>query len=254
MYTHRALVTYSNERTGEIRVKVPAVTGKAELSISYIGRHKFNGIWVVPDIGEQIAVSADDEELTNLFWVHTDGYKYTKNYRNYASYLSTTPQTISLSHPTKRVPITFSHIDSEKGIKLVDNSKITFEYAGRYNLQYSIQWENRENKINESVVWLEYVSETYPSGIYYPNSATYVSIPNSHGGGYGKTVTSVNFFGQAEVGGYVRLWWATSAPQLVYIQTIISDEVGFPPLILSPNPPPPIPDAPGIIVTIDQIA
>lgn len=69
---YRALVTYSNTSTGEIRVVVPAVAGQSELSISYIGREIHSGSWSVPAVGDQIVVSADDENLTNLFWIHTD--------------------------------------------------------------------------------------------------------------------------------------------------------------------------------------
>ena len=68
---HRGLVTYSNETTGEIRVKVPSILGaSAEMAISYIGRTKGNtGTWVVPSVGDQILVSSDDNNFTNLFWI-----------------------------------------------------------------------------------------------------------------------------------------------------------------------------------------
>jgi microcystin-dependent protein len=74
MFTHRALVTFSNPDNGEIKVKVPAVTGLSELSISYFGRSASNGYWAVPKIGDEIAVSSDDEHMTNLFWVQTEPY------------------------------------------------------------------------------------------------------------------------------------------------------------------------------------
>jgi phage baseplate assembly protein gpV len=67
---HRALVTYSDITTGEIRVKIPALLGaNSEVSISYIGRKL---PWIVPAIGDQIVVMADDENLTNVFWVQID--------------------------------------------------------------------------------------------------------------------------------------------------------------------------------------
>ena len=70
---HRALVTYVNPNTGEIRVKIPAVTGNnTEISISRIGRQPSNGVWSMPTIGTQIVVSADDENMTNVFWLQTD--------------------------------------------------------------------------------------------------------------------------------------------------------------------------------------
>ena len=70
---YRALVTYADSSTGEIRVKIPAVTGQSEVSISYIGRAKHGNVWTVPTVGDQIIVSADDEHMTNVFWLLIGG-------------------------------------------------------------------------------------------------------------------------------------------------------------------------------------
>jgi hypothetical protein len=70
---YRAIVTYTNQNTGEIRVKIPSVfSNSSEATISYIGRTKYNSVWPVPDVGSQIVVAADDESLTNLFWVQVN--------------------------------------------------------------------------------------------------------------------------------------------------------------------------------------
>ena len=70
---YRALVTYSDSTTGEIRVKIPSVLGAtSELSLSRISRSAVNGVWSVPSVGEQIVVSADDENMTNVFWLQTE--------------------------------------------------------------------------------------------------------------------------------------------------------------------------------------
>jgi len=68
---HRGVVTYSSATTGEIRVKVPSILGTSEeMSISYIGRTKSDiGSWVVPSVGDQILVTSDDANFTNLFWI-----------------------------------------------------------------------------------------------------------------------------------------------------------------------------------------
>ena len=71
---HRALVTYADAGTGEIRVKIPAVTGQSEITISYIGRSNSSGNWIVPSVGQQIIVSSDDPVLSNVFWLKTDEY------------------------------------------------------------------------------------------------------------------------------------------------------------------------------------
>lgn len=69
MFTHRALVTYSNPTDGEIRVKIPALTGLSEITVSKFGRESASSVWQVPNIGEEVIVSSDDENLTNVFIV-----------------------------------------------------------------------------------------------------------------------------------------------------------------------------------------
>jgi len=67
---HRALVTFSNSATGEVRVKIPTILGiDSEVALSYIGR---KAPWVVPAVGDQIVVTSDDANLTNVFWLQTD--------------------------------------------------------------------------------------------------------------------------------------------------------------------------------------
>jgi len=70
---HRAIVTYSDASTGEIKVRIPALSGVHDVvSLSKIGRSAYNGSWIVPVIGEQIVVTADDPNLSNIFWVQTN--------------------------------------------------------------------------------------------------------------------------------------------------------------------------------------
>jgi len=72
-FTQRALVTYSNSATGEIKVKIPSVLGStSEIFISKVGRQANSGVWSVPTVGSQIVVSYDDQHLTNVFWMQTD--------------------------------------------------------------------------------------------------------------------------------------------------------------------------------------
>jgi flagellin-like hook-associated protein FlgL len=67
---YRGTVVYSNGGTGEIKVRVPVLAGiDGVIPISYIGRTAYNGVWPVPPIGSQIVVTADDTNLTNVFWL-----------------------------------------------------------------------------------------------------------------------------------------------------------------------------------------
>lgn len=70
---YRAVVTFSNAVSGEIRVLIPAVLGKSEVNLSLFGRSLTNAGWAVPAIGEQILVGTDDNSFTNVFWIQTNG-------------------------------------------------------------------------------------------------------------------------------------------------------------------------------------
>jgi len=70
---YRALVVHSDNSTGIIKVRIPALSGiDSVVDISYIGRTAYNGVWPVPAIGSQIVVTADDAHLTNVFWVQVN--------------------------------------------------------------------------------------------------------------------------------------------------------------------------------------
>lgn len=241
---HRALVTYSDERTGEIRVKIPAVTGISEVSISYIGRSSSNSIWIVPAIGEQITVSADDPSMTNVFWIHTDAISHSAHHRNYFEAMCTTDQVaqgynIGGVWTGSYMFTTYDTVLFSEGIRLVDDYKITFDYEGVYNLQFSYQWKNTETKNNDTVVFIRY------NGVQYPNSSTYTSIPSSHGGVPGTAVTAINFVGKAYAGDYVDLQWASNSDH-VSNETINTGSItGIPALV---------PTSPAVIVTVTQVA
>lgn len=70
---YRAIVSYSSNTTGDIKVRIPAKFGpETTVDISRIGRTAYNGSWSVPSIGSQIVVTADDEAFTNVFWIQTN--------------------------------------------------------------------------------------------------------------------------------------------------------------------------------------
>jgi selenocysteine lyase/cysteine desulfurase len=70
---YRAVVVYSDSSTGEIIVRIPALSGfDSAIAVSKIGRTAYNGVWQVPAIGSQIVVTADDHNLTNVFWLQVN--------------------------------------------------------------------------------------------------------------------------------------------------------------------------------------
>lgn len=80
---NRAIVSYADQDTGVIKVRIPSkFEPNVVLDVSFIGRKKVNGVWPVPAIGDQVVVTADNSDYTNVFILNlnpptttpTDGY------------------------------------------------------------------------------------------------------------------------------------------------------------------------------------
>lgn len=70
---YRAVVTYADSVSGQVRVVIPAVLGKSEVALSLFGRSLTSSGWAVPVVGDQILVGTDDNTFSNVFWIQTDG-------------------------------------------------------------------------------------------------------------------------------------------------------------------------------------
>lgn len=194
---HRALVTYANSSTGEIRVKIPAVTGLSEVHISYIGRSKQHGAWVVPAVGEQIIVSADDEHMTNIFWLRSDAYiahALTPDYGSFYDQLVQTPAGLFLPAAMK-----FRSTFEAHNVSIVSDSQITVAYAGVYNIQFSAQLDKTDSGEDHVDIWLRY------NGSDVPWSNTRLTLPKNDA----KLVAAWNFVLTMAAGSHAEIMWMT---------------------------------------------
>lgn len=65
---YRAIVSSANATTGEIKVRIPARFGpETPVSVSKIGRKAVGGVWSVPKVGDQVVVTADGTDFSNVF-------------------------------------------------------------------------------------------------------------------------------------------------------------------------------------------
>jgi len=65
---YRAIVSSANSTTGEIKVRIPARFGpETAIVVSKIGRKTVDGVWPVPQVGEQVVVTADGSDFSNVF-------------------------------------------------------------------------------------------------------------------------------------------------------------------------------------------
>lgn len=218
---YRALVTYSNDQTGEIRVKIPSLIGIAsDVSISYIGRSQYDGIWIVPDVNTQIVVSADDDNLTNIFWLQTDPTFFAKLPTYYGAFSDYTDQysggasTVDAAIANTAAPMRFTTTDEANGVSIVDNSKITFQHSGIYNLQWSGQFENTDNAPHDTSVWLRKGGVGAVVG-----SNGLISMPaRKSATEFAHTLAGWNFVFTVDSGDYYEFMWSTNSVT-VSIQT-----------------------------------
>lgn len=132
----------------------------------------------------------------------------------------------------------FGIIDvTPNGISIVNNgagnpTRITFAYTGVYNLQFSAQFQNTNNQLQDVTIWLRL------NGTDIPGSAGFISVPNSHGGTAGHIIASWNYVLDVVGGQYYELIWSTTDYTSVTMQYYAA---GSPP-----------PAAASVILTVTQ--
>ena len=110
-------------------------------------------------------------------------------------------------------------------------SKITFEYAGIYNIQFSAQLTNTDGQIHDVDIWFK------QNDVDISNSNSIYSVTASHGGVDGHMIAALNLFVEVQAGDYVEIVWHTSN-SAVYLDTV--------PAQVSPVRP----ESPSVILTV----
>lgn len=126
----------------------------------------------------------------------------------YGAFQDTTTQTITANTATA---MKLNTVDFANGISIVSGTKITVEHAGIYNLQWSGQFQNTNNTIEDINVWLR--QDGLSAGIDVPGSKGVISIPARKSASAGEEAHEIygwNYFVKLEAGEFVELWW--SAP------------------------------------------
>lgn len=119
--------------------------------------------------------------------------------------------------PTK---CAFEVVDCVDGGATFDevNDRVIVPANGIYNVQFSIQFQNTDTKINDAYVGLRVNgSSDAGSPAYYTGSR--FAVVNSHGGVNGYTIGACNFFLDLKEGDYIELWWsAESTPVTLHTE------------------------------------
>jgi hypothetical protein len=121
----------------------------------------------------------------------------------YGAFSSDQDQTTTANTATL---MTLNTTDFSNGVSIA-SSKITVVNAGIYNLQFSAQFQNTDNQIQDISIWLK------QNGTDIPGSTGYVSIParkSASAGEEAHQITGWNYYISMTAGQYVEIYWSTT--------------------------------------------
>jgi hypothetical protein len=151
---------------------------------------------------------------------------------NYAQFSDTTTQSGSAN---TAYSMKFNTTDLASGFSIVDGTKITAQYTGIYNLQFSAQLDNSANTNEVVDIWFAI------TGSNVANSNTQLAINKAQAGNFGKSVAAWNIMLPLSASNYAEIKWSATN------STISLSSVGT-------QTTPTRPAVPSIIATITQIA
>ena len=129
---------------------------------------------------------------------------------------------------------------SNRGVKVISDSRITVDHPGIYSFTFSIQFSNAGEQIHDVNVWLRKNDSGATGDV--PDSDSKFSIIAKHGGINGNVIGTVNFVLQLAAADYIELIWATSnADAYIHAEAAASSPFTHPGI-------------PGIICTVTQVA
>ena len=121
----------------------------------------------------------------------------------YGAFSSSVDQTTTANTATL---MTLNTTDFANGVS-IDTSKITVENAGIYNLQFSTQFQNTDNQIQDISIWLR------QNGTDIPGSTGFISIPARKSASAGEEAHEIigwNYYLSMNAGDYIQIYWSTT--------------------------------------------
>lgn len=121
----------------------------------------------------------------------------------YGAFSSDQDQTTTANTATL---MTLNTTDFSNGVT-ISSSKITTATAGLYNLQFSAQFQNTDNQIQDISIWLK------QNGTDIPGSTGFVSIPahkSASAGDEAHEIIGWNYYVQMEANDYIEIYWSTT--------------------------------------------
>jgi hypothetical protein len=138
-------------------------------------------------------------------------------------------QTMNAAAINTVYPMQCNVVEIENGVTLVDNSKMTVEQTGTYNIQFSAQFDKSSANVEHAYIWLR------KNGVDVPYSASTVAVQGSTA----EFIAAWNFFGEAKAGDYFQVVGSVTNTS-VFLPAISASGV--------------VPGIPSVILTITQVA
>lgn len=108
---------------------------------------------------------------------------------------------------TTALTISFTTTDASNQVSInsTDNTKVEFDVAGYYNIQFSLQLLTFDRQIDDVTLWFR------QNGTDVPYSAGIVSVPAVHAGRPGAAIVSWNIVLPVNAGDYIQLLMASAS-------------------------------------------
>jgi hypothetical protein len=109
------------------------------------------------------------------------------------------------ANTTTAYPVTFDTIDYENGVRLVSTSRLTADYSGLYNLQFSIQLSNIANSTEDVSIWFRKNGTNIPK-----SNSVFGLAPRKNASEPYYIVAALNYFVDLAKNDYVEIMWSTT--------------------------------------------
>jgi hypothetical protein len=130
----------------------------------------------------------------------------------YGAFQDSTDQTAAST--TTAYPMTFNTTDFSNGVYLSNSSRLNVRNAGIYNLQFSVQMENKDNAQHDLDIWFR------KNGTNITASNSKFTVPARKSASvYGHVIGAINYFVELAANDYVEIVWRAENTNLSLEQT-----------------------------------
>lgn len=157
---------------------------------------------------EQELISYTGKTATSFTGITRSEYGSTGSSHSAGVYVSEA-QGVASASTALAIPFDTTDTSNQVSLDPADNTKIVFDIAGYYNIQFSVQLVNCTSSIDNATLWFR------QNTVDIANTAGIVSIPAKHAGGVGAAIVSWNLIVAVNAGDNIQLMMASDSGDTV---------------------------------------